>query len=284
VARRLTARIHLRGAGDLLALAAAGLRQHGFLADAAEGGLMPKCDLVVTWGTKGQRAVAGRSGRRWLVLERGYVGDRMRWTSAGFGGLNGRADFRLPDVGRRGAAPRTVDDERWLQYHLAEFRAWRRPAVGVDRRRALIMGQVPGDASIAGVDVDSWYQAQALELHQLGWTDVAFRHHPVRTTERPPRGCVHVPGSVPLAEALRGVDLVVTYNSNSAVDAVLRGIPAVAADEGSMARAVTTRSVREAPWTGDRRSWAAQLAWCQWLPEELSSGAFWEHLGEGLTW
>ena len=146
------------------------------------------------------------------------------------------------------------------------------------------MGQVPGDASVAGLDPDSWYQSQVNALHAVGYEDVAFRHHPVRTTERPPRGCSFVSGSVPLAEALRGVDLVVTLNSNSAVDAVLAGVPAVATDPGSMAWDVTSRTVRDLPWVGDREPWAHALAWCQWLPEELESGAFWEHLGRDLQW
>ena len=43
---------------------------------------------------------------------------------------------------------------------------------------ALLIGQVPGDQSIAGVDMDGWYSKTATELKSAGW-DVRFRPHPV---------------------------------------------------------------------------------------------------------
>jgi len=58
----------------------------------------------------------------------------------------------------------------------------------------------------------------------------------------------------------------------------MAGIPTVAMHEGSMAWAVASHSLDEPVFKGDRDAWGACLAYAQWLPEELESGVFWEHL------
>ena len=263
------AHVYLRGAAaPELRAAAVGLARRGLRVQVREQGA--QCDLAVTWGAKPTRAELGRTGRRWLVLERGYVGDRHAWTSAGLGGLNGRAHFGpLSEV--------TAD--RFLAHHGHLLQPWRSGG-----QRALIMAQVPGDASLAGRDLGPWYEEQVRALREAGWEDVALRPHPTRPALAPrPRGC-RVLRPMPMEEALRGAGIVVTYNSNSAVDAVLAGVPAVVQDRGSMAWDVSTRGVALPRWRGDRLPWASRLAWCQWSREELESGEFWTLVGERLEW
>jgi hypothetical protein len=67
-----------------------------------------------------------------------------------------------------------------------------------------------------------------------------------------------------LSDALAGAELVVTYNSNTAVDALLAGKLIHAEDEGSMAWG----------WK-DRAEWAARLAWRQFSMDEIRSGFAW---------
>jgi hypothetical protein len=69
----------------------------------------------------------------------------------------------------------------------------------------------------------------------------------------------------------------VTFNSNSAVDAVLAGVPAYVEDEGGMAFDVASHTVGEIH-RPDRAQWAHDLAYCQWTVDEMASGATWEHL------
>ena len=86
-----------------------------------------------------------------------------------------------------------------------------------------------------------------------------------------------------LADCLADARWVVTFNSNSGVDAVLAGVPTVAVDQGAMAWAVTGRDPTVQPPTPDRSTWAAELAWCQWTLDEIKKGVAWDHLRAGLA-
>jgi len=198
-----------------------------------------------------------------IVLERGYVGDRMKWTSVSFGGkLNGRGEFR----GVRD------DPSRFEQNHGELMKPWRRS----EEKIALLIGQVPGDMSLVNANMPQWYFQTAARLQDVGYR-VIFREHPqaVAVGKR-----IRIPGvenSVGnLVSALDQVSLCVTYNSNSAVEAVLAGVPTITADQGSMAWEVTSHDVGGDPIFPDRSLWAARLAWKQWTDREMRSGTCWE--------
>lgn len=233
---------------------AAGLKRRGWYVEVSTSD--KPCDLLVTWGVR-DRAMIQRqraAGGEVCILERGYVGDRMRFTSVSFGGeLNGRAIFRVPAV---------CSLARFYSLGLG-LEPWRDKPSGY----ALIMGQVPGDQSIRHVNIDRWYADTAAQLtHRFGW-DVCFRPHPLAKGSRRP-DLPDIQGS--LADALAGAGLVVTFNSNSGVDAVLAGVPTVAMDPGSMVREVAAHDI--AVIKPQREAWAARLAWCQYSREEFRSG------------
>lgn len=234
----------------------AGLERHGWTVETGSYDLPRPCDLAVTWGVR-QRQLFGQPWRV-LVGEAGYVGDRLHWTSLGFDGLNGRADF----------AVNGVDGTRWNE-HFAEFmQPWRSPSWG---DYALVLGQVPGDASVQGVDLSSWYEQVKNEIEaQLGGP-VRFRPHPMhRETGRS------------LGEDLADALFAVTWNSNSGVDAVLAGVPTIAFDRGSMVWDVTAHEIGPLKMPS-RVVWANRLAWCQWSPEEVENGDAWDHLRRGVV-
>lgn len=235
---------------------AEGFRRHGVEVEVFTG--EPTGDVIVVWGWRlGRRHLGGRPV---LVMERGYVGDRFAWTSLGFDGLNGRARF-----------PKAQDNgDRWMRLHGDRMRPWRRSGGYV-----LIMGQVAGDMSLAhvGGNLARWYEAQAA----IYGDEARFRPHPDaarRGGAAGPRGVPVIRGD--LQAALDGARLVVTFNSNSGVDAVLAGVPTIATDEGSMAWTVSARAEpAEAP---NRGAWAADLAWAQWREDEIRMGDAWAAL------
>jgi hypothetical protein len=130
---------------------------------------------------------------------------------------------------------------------------------------ALICGQVAGDMSVKGVDLSVWYRA-AEERYRTAGFKTRFRPHP---NEK--RGA-----GVPLSSDLAGASVAVTWNSNSAVEAVLHGVPTVTMDAGSMAYSVTGHEMGAPPPTPDRTAWARRLAWCQYTREELATGFCWD--------
>jgi hypothetical protein len=243
-----------------------GLKQRGWAVE-VDTSARP-CDLLVIWGVRRRDIIAAQKARggEVCVLERGYLGDRFDQTSVSFGGgLNGRGEFRAP----------TDDGTRFRERFGDLLKPWKKTGRGIKRGYALIMGQVPGDQSIAGVDIDAFYHQTYKALKKHDFPNIKFRPHPKAGR----RGNFVFPEARgTLEEALAGAELVVTYNSNSGVDAVLAGVPVVAMDRGSMVWDIAGHQVTEVlrPF---RDGWAHHLAWCQFSKAEFISGFCQEAVG-----
>lgn len=256
---------NMRGGGISREIIAAyhGFRRHGIEPRFYKPGDPRKCDLAVCWGVKKKMEMA--SGRRALILERGYVGNRQFWTSCGFDGLNGRADF----------LNKNSTGDRWGLHFADHLKPWQSNPNGY----VLLIGQVRGDASIRGIDLEKWAQDTANALTEKG-ERVRFRDHPLQKTAMLVPGVEH--SNEFLEHDLAGAKYVITYNSNVGVDSVLAGIPAVTCDQGAMAWAVTGHDPLQAPEQFDRTQWANDLAYCQWSNEEIETGTMWDHLKRGM--
>lgn len=242
---------------DLFHKAANGLKKYGVEAK-VHWNLQPKVKNVACWGwRKGE--VLRAHGYNVLVFERAYLGDRFYWTSIGWNGLNGRADFCLPD---KVSADRFRDN--------FELKPWKK-----NGEKIIVMGQLRGDMSLQGLDLTEFYERWARELELRYNKPVFFKEHPTKPhmnfNPRIPR----YKGN--LEEALSEAFLVVTYNSNSGVDAVVNGIPALSFDKGSMAYSVTGHTINDRI-TPVREEWAYKLAHCQWTPKEIENGDYWERM------
>lgn len=239
-----------------------GLIRHGWQAS-VEVEARP-ADLLVLWGVRRELTIERQKlVGEVCILERGYVGDRFKWTSMSLGGgLNGAGVFRGP-----------FGD--WSRWH-DNFGHLMQPHVERDGY-ILIMGQVPTDMSLRGLNPHQLWFGMAEAYKSQGY-DVVFRPHPLAPNERVP-GVRSLPAG-PLSDALAGAKCVVTINSNSGVDAVLAGIPTISLDRRSMAWDVTAHEPR-IPDLGDRSKWAGALAWKQWRDHEISSGLAWETLNAG---
>lgn len=230
---------------------AEGLGRHGVKCRKMPINTPADATFCVIWGWKQQDVIANAKakGMPILVMERGHLQPRMHFTSMGWNGLAGRAIYAKPeDCG-----------DRWAK-HWGHMEPWRQ-----DGDYALIMGQTPGDASIRNVDFREWHEKTAHRLEKQGY-EVRFRPHPNTGETRP------------LEKDLAGASLVVTWNSTSGVEAALAGVPVVACDEGAMVWPVASHDVDEPVIRPDRQEWVEQLACCQWEPDEIVSGEFWEPL------
>jgi hypothetical protein len=220
-------------------------------------------DVAVIYGIHKPKAPFGkkqiiegqeRRGRRWIVLERGYL-RRDRYYAAGWGGLNGRADF----------CNRGMPGDRF-------------EALGLE---IVLCGQVPTDASVQHLDHEAWLAETARALAQATSRPIVYRPHPLGPGQP-------VPGTTPsrdrsFEEALDGAWACVTFSSNAAVEAALAGVPVFACDEGSMALPIASRDLSEIerPALPDREQWAFDLAYAQWTLEEFANGSCWRHLCRG---
>lgn len=273
-----------------------GLKRHGWTVQAGDTDDYKGADLVVQWNTRmdGLLRHARRQGAETCILETSYIEPRKDYVSVSFGEhINGRNRFYGP----------FHDPSRWQQYFDGRMSDWGAPADGY----ALIMGQMPGDQAVRPyVNFYDWAAGVHNELAAAGH-QVQFRAHPGQKLPMKSRilkhakVCVHAEelelhrgllalqdakvvmrAEVKLREALQGAKFVVTFNSNSGVDAALFGRPVIAVDKGSMAWDVAGHKLGEIVMP-NRAAWAYALAWKQWTRDELASGDCWEYVcPEGL--
>lgn len=240
-----------------------GLARHGIETRIYGEGERVAEDTVACWGWRIGEPLRA-AAKDVLVLERGYIGDRTQWTSMGWNGLNGRAKFNY------GQCSRFVNFER-------SYRYW-----NPNGDYVLIVGQVAGDAAVQGVDLRKFYADCSRAAKEFFYLPARFRPHPVAIQfgQR-----VNVPDAEvsygSLHHDLEHAAVVVTWNSNTGVDAVMQGKPTIAFDRGSMAWPVTAHDFRIPAEPANRREWAEALAWCQFSLDEIRSGFAWEHVRHG---
>jgi hypothetical protein len=235
-----------------------------------------ECDVAVVFGIRKEAVPASwsrgkiiaehhRRGKRVVVIDTGYV-KRDRYFMVGFDGLNGRADFRNGDV----------PNDRWEALNVP-LRPWR-----IEGEHIVVAGQIPHDAACQHIDFRGWVKSVISEIEDRTKRTVIFRPHPLFDPNG--YGVMGVEKSTrPLRDDLVNAHCVVTFNSNTAVDAVIAGIPAFCFDKGSMAVRVGNHNLDdiENPMTPDRRGWAHSLAYCQWRADEMAEGLAWRHLRDG---
>src|SRR5262249_929979 len=144
-------------------------------------------------------------------------------------GLNGRARWPSPLDG--GA--------RWREHFAHQMRPWQLPKRD---GYALILGQMPTDTACSHVPYQLWLNDVARSLMLKG-REVCCRAHPqTMHVVCPVR---NTPESNSLEQDLDGAAFAVTFNSNSGVNAVMRGVRTITMDEGSMAWDITSHELDE---------------------------------------
>lgn len=222
---------------------------------------------------------------RSVVLETGYLnrgdGENHHY-AAGFDGLNGRADFRnkgmLGDRAHLLRAAHVMHCMRWR--NESQDKNWAERGSNI-----MLCGQVPWDASVDFTDHIEWIYRTALAIREHTDKVIRFRPHPKAPlpklgemlAERIPK-CYY--SDFPFLEDAPDTHAVVTFNSNTAVEAALYGLPVFAADHGSMAWEIANKDLSKLdnPDTPEREQWINDLAYTQWTPEEMRAGLAWRHL------
>jgi len=230
-------------------------------------------DLAVVFGI-GKRAVpasmpraavlAGQKeiDRDTLVLERGYI-KRNQYYSCGLNGINNRALFNN-DV---------CPPDRFEALGV-ELKPWR-----FGGNYILLIGQVPWDASVQHTDHYVWLNNTVAILREFTQRPIVFRPHPLAYMQDVPvAGCETSQKNI--QEDIEDAFCVVTFNSNSGVDAVIEGVPAFCADHGSMIYPHGAKPLCEveAPPSWAREQWAANIAYAQWTADEMRAGLAWAHM------
>jgi hypothetical protein len=234
-----------------------------------------ECDVAVIFGwhkhafpptAAKQPIIDAHQGRRLIVIESGFV-RRGDYYQVGFGGFAGLADFR------NAGSP----SDRWESFGVP-VHPWTIPYSG---GAILVMGQLARDTQVQHSDHRHWCRKTVKFYDERGY-NVFFRPHP-REQEPSSYGIdkKYIIGGK-IANALRGARCVVTYNSTSAVDAILAGVPTITRHRGSIAYGVTGHNLELAFAPSllkfQREAWLAEIGYAQWTLDEMRRGLPWQHL------
>ena len=244
-----------------------------------------ECDVAIVWGIfkkKGKKKRQGlkqiidthrANGKRVIVVERGFV-RRDIYSSIGWNGLNGRADFKNRDM--------PSDRFESLNIDVADWRS--------SGSHILLCGQVPWDSSVQhlnkwkGYDgYSNWCKKTIESIKKHTDRPIVFRNHPDLLSAKPEKRSIldwirqrkDVRWSEgPIDKDFDDAWSVVAYNSNVTVDAAIRGIPVFVSDIGAMALDVanTDLSAIESPARPCRKQWLNNIAYSQWNPGEMAEG------------
>lgn len=233
------------------------------------------CDVAVIFGgykkafapTYSKRPILQRhTGHALLMVESAFV-RRGEYYQVGWGGAAGHADFNVDE--------RTPLD-RWTAIAGDMVRPWRLKP----HRPVIVCGQLPRDVQVQDVDHREWCR-ETVDYYVRRGVNVLFRPHPKMdspTDYGVPRDLINADA---LETTLKTARAFVTWNSTSAVDAVIAGVPVVALNEGSIARPVASFDPDVLDYTPDRERWFAGLGYSQWTPDEMRKGLTWRHLTNG---
>lgn len=243
---------------------AKGLDSHGIKYQQMNWQKYTECDIAIIWGLN-HRWLPIHSGH-YLLLERGHWQDRTRYTSVGWNGLAGRGDYLNKEV----------PDDRYQKHLAGLVHDWRPNKDGF----ILMLGQVPGDNSIKGVDIKRTYQNIVSHFRTM-WPDreIVFRPHPLASDRISPKGIDRISRGE-LLEDFKGAYRYWTYNSTASIEATLWGLPGECEDTQALARKVgyyPNADSFDYPYP-DRTKWLHELAYTCWTKEEIESGETWEHI------
>lgn len=200
-----------------------------------------------------------------LILETGYInrgsGPENHY-ALGWNGLNGRADFR-----NENSPPDRMEK---LGVKLKDWK---------DGKHIVLCGQVPWDASCDFVDHRKWLADAVENIKSVSSREIVFRPHPKAPLPNI-TGCTY--STKPLIEDLENAHCLVTFNSNSGVEALIEGVPVFGFDEGCMYWKICNKNWLdiENPQRIDRTQWIQDLCYAQFTPQEMRSVEAWAHISK----
>lgn len=153
-----------------------------------------------------------------------------------------------------------------------EIKPWRR-----DGNEIVIAGCSPKSAAEHGFAYMQWEKRAIRELSALG-RPLMYRPKPTDKAAKPIPGVGY--DTRPIADAVGSAWAWVTHHSNSAVDALVAGVPVHCVTGAASVMSTPLEQIGAPPLREGREQFLADVAWLQWTLDEMRSGACWAHLKE----
>ena len=126
-----------------------------------------------------------------------------------------------------------------------------------------------------GLEYQAW-ESRVIERLQGCGFPIVYRPKPGDKHAKP------IPGTQmdqrPIGEALASARAWVTHHSNSAVDALVAGVPVHCETGAAAAFSVSLDEIVNPPMRQGREQFLHDVAWLQWTFDEMRSGECWRHL------
>jgi hypothetical protein len=223
-----------------------------------------------------------KTGNRHIVIDRGYIYKRQEYWSVGWDALNGRSNF----------CNQNMDDQRINEWGIKP-KPWKTNKQGF----VLLCLQLPWDAAVINTHYPTYAKNTVDTLLSSTDREIVLREHPLISRG----GCSQLPIAHEHRDTVKHLAknsrvrmskntsieddfdqawCVVSYNSNSTVDATLHGVPSFVLDRGSMTWCISRHDLEiETPIKPDRHQWLCDLSYAQWSNEEIAKGIPFKQLG-----
>lgn len=236
-------------------------------------------DVCIAWGPR-TAAHAHQKALHHLIMECGFLGDRLDNFYVGWSALNG---FGKPAIATRPGA-----GEPW--YDMLQPL----PRRGT-HKRIVIMGQVAKDASLIPLEASdndrpivyrSFLYKVARFFESLG-LEVGFRGHPsdpawTNYVKPPVRNFDDEGWS--MGQVLEWADVAFAFSSNSLVEAFMAGVDVIPAHPTSLCWDIRSHiGVQRYLNHKERKTWLDHVASSQWSFESIASGEAWQYIREGFA-
>lgn len=277
----------------VLDLFAHGIRKHGESVEIRDpltfaARQIREADIHIIWNTFFNHsnlilAAAKQVGKPLIVVEGGFVCrdfdnlQRGHW-SVGYNGIKGYGEYSNADS----------PPDRWDELGLKLFE-WNRDTCTEEelaKKHILLAAQMTGDISMDGILPNDWLRDALERIEPYAKHPIRIRLNPKdnrkKTLDKWRAPHEYSPVERTIEEDLADAFCMVTYSSNSVVDALIAGVPVFhngRSIAGSMAK--TELEEIEMPLYAveeERQRWANGLAYAQWSGAELFSGEGWEHV------
>lgn len=174
---------------------------------------------------------------------------------------------------------RPMPESRFRSLGL-KIKPWRKGG-----KHILIAGMGAKAAPIEGFKPSQWEEAAVRELRNYTDRPIIYRPKPSWGAATPIEGTIFSGRDQKLSEVLEDCWAVVSHHSNVCVDALLEGIPVFCFHGVASVMGLKELSLIERPvYPENREQWAANIAWTQWRPSEMETGACWRYLvDEGIV-
>lgn len=198
------------------------------------------CDMLIQWGAKPTLALRSAFKMKipFVILDMGYFdAGRINRQSISINGHHGLS-MAVPGVEKLSTREHPI------------IQPWRTedPA-----RYIYVLGQMPGDSSLRGMDIEAWMNRAAGRSIEAYGRKVIKRGHPKELNDWEAR--------LPALDTLYDdAFMFVTYSSTAAVQAVLAGVPCVAEHPSSPAYDVCAAAPDKGIRMPDREQWAHELS------------------------